>query len=447
MISDRILGLEKISKLFVKFAVPGVFGMLAMGIYTIINGIFLGRYSGSEALASVNLVYPLLSVLSGICIVVSVGTQSVVGIKLGEKKYSEAQDCFKSSFFLIISVSIIALIFLILFSKGIGRLLGATDELINTVVVYIKYCALAMPFFETMFFFDYATRLIGKPLYATVTTMITIVINIVLEYLLVAQYGMGVTGVGIAVGISYIIGFVIFLFPMLNRKNTINLFAGKFNKAYLPMVIKNGFPEGVSAFATAVTTFTLNFLFLKYSGNNGVAAFSVVGYIAYVGILIFWGVCDGVRPIISFNFGEKKSSRILALLKISLTSIFIIDLIVFLSLYFKGAWFITFFINENDPLVINLAINGIQIYALAFLTNGINSLITGYYTSIGNAKIATILSLFKGIVFVGVGICILPILFGITGVWLIVPVAEALTLLLSVVLIVNSLKVHTQDAL
>lgn len=430
---ENILGTEKISKLLVKFMIPAIVSMIIAGAQTIIDGMFLGNYVGPNAMASVNIVQPFMQVIIGCSMIISVGSLSFIGRSLGDRNEEEAQNIFKTSFILIIISTIIISILGIFFSERIAFILGADQVLLNGVASYVKIISMFAPLIGLMFLFGFINRVVGRPDLYLKGMILSVICNIILDFLLIKKLGLGVSGAAIATGLAYVVAFFVVIKPMIDKNNIVNVFKGKFDKSVIVPVVYNGSSEGVTAIAIATTAYVFNMAFMQIAGAAGVAAFTTINYIGEFGVLIMFGISDGIGPIISYNHGYKDKDRVKETLNLALKINLIVGAILFLILFVFGKELVSMFAKGNEE-VLKLAIDGSKIYAFSFLICGFNIIKSGYFTSIGDARASIVIAASRGIVFIILGIIILPNLIGISGVWLTIPFAEIVTIIISIYL-------------
>lgn len=423
------LGTEKLSSLFIKFTIPSIIGMTFVGIQGIIDGLFVGNIIGDNALASVNLAQPYLQILMAVALIISIGAQSIIGITLGKGERKEAQNIFRTALILLCVLSILITILSMGYSEQIARLLGANDILLEATSTYIRTISFFSLFLTLMFLTECLVRTIGKPNVSLISMVVSVVLNIVLDYILIKELNMGVQGAALATGISYSLALLINVIPFFNKKEVINVYSGSFEKnAILPMMY-NGSSEGVSSVSTAFSMFLFNTALMKLAGANGIAAFSIINYIAQVGYMILFGIADGIRPIISYNYGAKKFHRVNTLMIASIVVNTVIGGIIFAVMSLFSEPLIHIFLKDGKD-VLDIAADGAKIYGIAFLFNGINILLSSYFTAIDNALYSILIAASRGIIFILIGICTLPYFFGIHGIWAIIVFAEVITLLL-----------------
>lgn len=433
---QKILGTEKLSKLFIKFTIPSITGMIFVGIQGIIDGLFVGNVLGGNALASVNLVQPYMQIIMAAALIISVGAQSIIGINLGKGESEKAQNIFRTASILLILISILVTILGVFFSEKIALILGANEVLLEGSSTYIQIISYFTAFIAVMFLFEMVVRVIGKPNISLVSMIISVVLNIVLDYLLINKFNLGIKGAALATGISYTMAFLINMIPFVSKKTIINLYKGKFDKSVLFQMIYNGSSEGVSSISNAISMFLFNTALMKIAGENGIAAFSIINYIAQVGYMVLFGISDGIRPIISYNFGAENENRVNKTLKISIIVNIIIGAIIFIVMSTFSKQLIEIFLKDGK-YVVEIASTGAKIYGIAFLFNGTNILISSYFTAIDDPKNSIIVAMSRGIVFILIGIVILPYIFGINGIWMTIVFADIITILLCYRLLKN----------
>ncbi len=432
--NDNILGTEKISKLFIKFSIPAIISMVIAGAQTIIDGIFVGNFVGQNALASVNIVQPFIHVIIGFSMIISIGSLSFMGRSLGEGKKEEAQNIFKTATIVLAIVSLVVLLFGSLLSVNIAALLGANEVLLEGVSIYTRTISIFAPLMSLMFLFGFTNRVVGKPELYLRGMILSIIVNISLDFILIKQLSFGIRGAAFATGIAYVSAFFIVVYPMLSKKNIVNIFSGKFDKSVIIPILYNGSSEGVISIATATTAYLFNITFMKIAGESGVAAFTTINYISQFGILIMFGISDGIGPILSYNYGYKKHDRLNDTLKLASKVNLVVGVILFFILFVFGKQLVSLFASGNEE-VLNLAVRGSRIYAFAFLLCGFNIINSGSFTAIGDARASIIISASRGIVFIILGINILPMIIGMNGVWLTVPFAECMTFIIGMYLV------------
>ena len=195
-------------------------------------------------------------------------------------------------------------------------------------------------------------------------------------------------------------------------------------------IIYNGSSEGLAEVSIAITMFLFNRTLMEFAGTDGVAAFTLINYILFVGVNIMFGVANGVIPIISYNFGADRINRVWRVAQLATKSNLVVGVVLILVLWILGRQIIGIFISPSEIHVTELAVSGIRIVSLAFLFNGFNLFTSSFFTAVDNAFLSLLVGAMRGLIFLAIGIFTLPHLWGVTGIWLTVPIAETITILI-----------------
>jgi putative MATE family efflux protein len=389
-------------------------------------------------------VQPFMQVIIGSSMIISVGSLSFIGRSLGQDKKEEAQNIFRTAVICTVIVTTCILLAGRLFNREIAVLLGSNEVLLESVSIYVKTIAVFAPLMSLMFLFGFIDRVLGNPELYLRGMILSVIVNITLNFVFIKELGLGIRGAAYATGIAYIASFLVVMCPMLNKMNVVNIFNGKFDKSVIAPIIYNGSSEAIIAIAIGTTAYLFNMTFMNIAGEIGVAAFTTINYISEFGTIIMFGISDGIGPILSYNYGYKKYDRVNDTLKLASKINLIIGIILFLTLFLFGKQLVSLFANGNEN-VLNLAVKGSKLYAFGFLICGFNIINSGYFTAMGNAKASVIISASRGIVFIFLGINVLPMIIGMNGVWLTVPFAELITFIIGRYLVkrTNSLILKT----
>ncbi len=441
-VEQRDFASASITKLIIKFGLPGALGMLLAGVQTIIDGMFIGRFVGSDALAAVNIVMPTYSAIIAVCVVVGVGALTVMGMSQGAGDQQRANNALRTSFVFLLLSTIVATLLFTLFAKPISLAMGADDTIVTYCSDYLQTLSLFMPAIAVTFMGDYYLRAVGKPIHGLVLIATTVGLNIVLDYILIAQLGMGVFGAALATGSSFAVTAIAALYFMLKPKSGITLRKGAFRWRLLGRMAYNGSSEGVSEISAGVTQLIFNIAMMKYVGSAGVAAFATVNYILITSILIFVGVSNGLVPVISYCYGACNFRRMIAVVRANIAVNSLIGVIAFVVLFFGAQTLIAPFFTAEDSAAVAIATAGAKIVAFATLFSGVNIAISSLFTAIGDAKRSVVVSALRGVVLISLGVYTLPLLFGIDGVWLSIPFAELTTAIIASAILYKRLKIR-----
>lgn len=431
MTAEQLLSTAKVGPLIARYALPGAVGLVFFSLQSIIDGIIVGNYIGADALASVSLVMPSYTLLTAMSLIIGIGSQAQMGISMGQGDYTKAKTALKTGVLSILAFAVLYAVFINTFPRQVAGFLGAEGVLLDYSVQYING---VMPFIVAnalFYFFDYALKALGHPRFAMGVMVSSVLVNACLSILFVTKFDMGTFGVGLATGITVLAGCLLsgsVLLRQIGNNSKLRKARGHFSWRQLGRIFYNGSSEGVSEIAMGITLFLFNLTLLKYAGKEGVAAFSVINYVIFIGTSIFLGISDGTVPVVSFNYGAGLYSRIRQAIKVVVRANVVIGILFLILLWIGGGSIISLFLDKDSHHILELASNGSKIMAFAFLINGFNIFCASFFTAIDNAKLSLVIASLRGIVFIVLGITILPQLFGVTGIWMTIPVAELLTM-------------------
>ena len=425
---------ERLPRLFLLFVLPAVISMVISGTQSMIDGIFLGRFAGVNAMASVNIAGPYMQIITGCTMVICIGTFSYLGRTLGENTNPQkAKDIFRTAVVSLAACTLILMAAGLFLSRPLALLLGANEVLLDETALYIRTVAVFIPAICFMMHFGFTARLLEKPHLYLIATLCCVSCNVIMDYLAVKVLGLGVVGAAAATGLSYLSGLLVVVRPFLSRKSIVNLFEGTFHWDILRSSAFNGSSEGITSISAALTMYLFNTAFMGFAGESGVAAFTVINYAGNFVVLVMFGVSDGISTLVSYNYGAKLLLRVKKTLRAALMINFCIGLLIFTVLHLFSRQMVGIFVSDNE-FVTAMAVQGAALYSFCFLMNGFNIVQSGYYTSMGDALASVIISASRGIVFISTGIFLLPQFLGINGVWLTPPFAELMTVLVCLII-------------
>lgn len=418
----------------IKFTMPTIIMMVFFSLYTIIDGIFISRFVGADALSSVNIVYPVISLLIAIAVMFATGGSAIVAKAMGEKKLKEAREKFTLITVCVVLFGVIIGILCILFIKPVIMLLGSTEELYNNCYYYLFIMVIFTPFMILKMYFDYFFVTAGKARLGLVTSVLGGVINIVLDYVFIVIFKMGVSGAAFATSIGYAVPSIIGIIYFFDKKNLLHFVRFKSDFNTIKNSCANGSSEMVTQLSAAVTTFVYNIVMIKLLGADGVASITIILYVNFLLIAVYLGFTSGVAPWISYNFGSKNEKQLKKIIKYSYIYILLFSLLSFMISRVTSQLLIGAFAVKGTG-VYNISLNGFNIFSFSFLISGFNIFTIGMFTAFSNGKISAIMSLMRTLVLFLVGISIFPSILGVNGVWIVVPFSEVLTLVLGIVFV------------
>jgi putative MATE family efflux protein len=435
---EKIFGQKWTFTKFSKFVFPSILTLIFIALYGMVDGIFISRYVGKEALAGLNMVLPVVSTSLALALMLSAGTNTIIAIKLGEKKEKEARELFTYSIFLTIITGFIMAVLTILFIDQILGLLGVNEKLYEYSKTYIMIYAIFFPIYVPKIFFEYATRTDGNAEYSLFLCVIGGVINIILDYLFIGVYGWGIAGAawGTVLGLlfAFIAGFLYFLKPKI-----LKLSKFKFNFKFIIESIYIGASNFVNQFSISIATLLFNNIALKYYGELGVAAISIIMYINFMVFSVMIGMSTGMQPVISYNFGSKNYDNIKRVINFAMIIGFTFAIISFLFTYFYNSLIINLF-SKDDPALKNLVEHGFKFISFAYLFSGFNIINASTYAALKESLKSIIISINRSLVFIVMGLIIMTNLFEADGLWLTTAFAEFITFITSLLFMIKDVQ-------
>lgn len=425
-----------------RFVAPTVVMLVFMSLYQMVDAVFVSKFVGENALSALNIVYPFPSIVIAVSIMLATGGSAIIARNMGEGKEKEAKENF--SFIVLVGAVIGVAIATagILFIEPLIYMLGATPSLYDYCYEYLFILVLSVPLsvFQMLFQSFFVTA--GKPHLGLTLTVLGGVSNIVLDYVFIVLCGFGVSGAALATSIGYSIpGLFGLIYFAVSRKGTLYFVKPVFRWGVLFKCCINGSSEMVNNLAVAVTTFLFNVLMLKYEGEAGVAAITIVLYAQFLMTSAFMGFSSGIAPVVSFNYGSGNVRQLKKIFKISVWVIAVVSAAVFVIAETCSDVVIMVFTPAGSE-VFGLTKYGFAIFSFSFLCTGMNIFASALFTAFSNGKISAILSFLRTFVFLTACLLFLPLFWGVDGIWLAVPVAEVMALFVSVYYLVRFKKVY-----
>lgn len=420
----------------IKLTFPTVIMMIFFSLYTIIDGIFVSNFVGANALSSLNIVMPIIWLFSGISVMFATGGSAIVAKYMGENNIKDAKETFSLLIINVLVIGTIIAIISFIFINDIIRILGGTDLLFQDCYSYLVVMLLFSPFLILKMYFDYFLVTAGVPMLALIGSVIGGCLNIIMDYIFIVEFNMGISGAAFATGIGYVVPSLIGIFYFCKKKNLLHFVKPKLDLILIKDSCINGSSEMVTQLSSAVTTFLFNIVMIKYLGEDGVAAITIVLYAQLLLNSAYIGFTSGVAPRISYSYGSRDEVQLKKIVKYSYITISIFAVLSFVISNVISETLIAAF-SAKGSSIFNITLEGFIIFSLGFLVSGLNIFTSGMFTAYSNGKVSAMLSFMRTLVLFVIGIIILPYIFGVNGVWLVVPFAEFITSILGIIYILK----------
>lgn len=425
---------DKISSIFFQYSIPSVLGMLAISSASIIDGLFVGNFVGASGLAAINISMPIFSLLFGLSLMLAVGSSVVSGKLMGEGDTKSASIIFTKTVIFITFFSLLLCSVLLLNIETILQLFGADTDLTNIAIKYLSIMLFFMPFLMIGIVLDYFVKVDGRPNLAFFALLLSAVINIILDWFLIVYLSKGIFGAALATGVSQLVLIIIFLPHFFSKKATLKFVKPIGNYIHIIKAASNGASEFVNEMSIGITILIFNYIMIKTFGIEGIAAFTIINYILWVGIMISFGVSDSLQPIISTNYGAKKPQRIEDFLKFAVTSVSVVGIVMISLMMLIPNQLATLFIGDSSNETKKIVLEFTALVWPVFLFNGLNLTISAYFTAVHKPLPSALIAVSRSLVLPVFFIFTLPYIFNSKGIFLALPAAEFFTFILTIIL-------------
>jgi len=417
---------------FFKYIIPSILGLLAISSASIVDGYFVGNYVGSIGLASVNITYPIFSLVFGVGLMFAAGSSVIVSKLLGEKKNDEALDVFSKTIISVVLFSIISCGLIYLNIDNILDLLNIKDEFRENSYTYLSIMIIFLPFVMVGIVVDYFVRADENPNLSFLAFFLSAIINIILDYLFIVEFEYGLEGAAYATGISYA-SMIFILLPHFFTKNAkLKLIKPRGSFRVIFHALKNGISEFINESSAAITVMVFNFMMIKYLGSNGVAAYTIISYFIMMSIIISFAISSGLQPVIAKHYGAQEFIRIKTFVKLSLVTILICSSMLVLLVIFNPIALANIFLNDQSLQTKDITVEFLSYTWVAFLFIGVNIFITSYLTAINQPFASAVISISRSLILPIFFVAIFSYFFGIIGVYLALPFSEIITFIVAI---------------
>ena len=417
-------------KNILKFAVPTIAMTVFMSFYTMVDGLFVSNLIGTDALSAINLTAPIIQLVTAISTMLATGGSAVIMKKMGEQKCEEAREDFTCLILVNVIVGIVmcALGYLMVERIFAGMNLsvaveGYCEEYLSRYLLFVVPILLMNNFTLYMIASEKATL-------SLICSVTGGVLNMVLDYVFIAGLHMGISGAAIATGLGYSVTAVVGLFVFSRKKSLLHFKKPVFRLKVLANAATNGCSEMATALVTGIITMMFNWTMLRYVGEDGVAAVTIIMYVLMFASSLYTGYSYGVAPMLSYYYGEENHEKLHKLVSVSLQVISCISFLTVAASFLLTRPLVSVFARPDNP-VYELAVAGNRICTIALLFIGFNIFASGMFTALSNGVVSAVLAFSRSFVFMLITMIVLPMFFGVNGIWLATPAAELMALALS----------------
>ena len=422
---------DSVKKLFYKFAIPASLGMLVNALYIVADGVFISRGIGSAGIAAVNIGYPIINLTAALSLMFGAGSATLISLNSKNQPYKNTIFTYTIILNLFFYMLICAIVFL--FPDKIMEYLGATDDLLSMVKKYMYPCLVATFFLMIAISLNAIVRNDNAPRRAMNSLFIGAIANIVLDYIFIFIFKMGIEGGAYATVIGQVLSAIYLIMHFPKSEFRLSFDMKKIEWNLMSKICSLGFSFFILEFAVMIITITLNKTLSSKEGEIGIAAYGIISYSFVLYRLLFTGLAQGIQPLVSYNFGRHNYKKVLDIFKYSHKFSFVATAIALIIVKVFGVDIVKMFTSETR--LYEYTAKGLFLYSSAIIFVGANFMNISYLQAMDKALLANTIAILRGIVFMSIGILILPRLFGLTGIWLTLPFADVMTFLTTLIII------------
>lgn len=427
------------------FTLPSVVMMIFTSIYSVVDGFFISNFVGKTEFAAINLIMPFTQILGCIGFMFGSGGSALVSKTLGEGDRKRASRIFSLLVYIALALGALLSVLGIIFLPLIAKLMGASDAMLPFCVTYGRILLSTLPAFMMQNMFQSFLVTAEKPTLGLFVTVAAGLTNMCLDALFIVVFKWGIVGAAVATSIAQIVGGVI-PFVYFARKNTslLKLCKTSFDKKAVFDACTNGSSELVSNISMSVVSILYNFKLMELAGEDGVAAYGAVMYVSFIFIAVFLGYSVGVAPVIGFHYGAGNKGELRGLLRRSLIMVGIAAVALAAISFGLSETLARFFLGaktvDQNPKLLGMTIDAFEFFALSTLFSGFSIFGSAFFTALGNGGVSAAISFLRTMLFQIAAVLILPIIFGLDGIWYSFLASELFAMLVTVAFLVGMRK-------
>lgn len=418
------LGTKPVGKLLMQYAIPAIIAMTASSLYNMVDSIFIGQGVGAMAISGLAITFPFMNLSAAFGAAIGLGASTLMSVKLGQKDYRTAENILGNTITLNIIIGVTFGVVCLMFLDPILRFFGASDQTIVYARDYMEIILLGNAITHLYFGMNSALRSASKPRHAMYATMFTVVLNTILDPLFIWTFGLGIRGAAYATVLSQLVALIWQFWIFSNPKELIRLKRGIYSLR--GDLVKNIIGIGISPFSMNVcacmVVIFINNQLVRFGGDMSVGAYGIANRIVFIFLMFVMGINQGMQPIAGYNYGAQKLDRMMQVVKLSIIAATVIMILGWFLAMFAPRQCVSLF--TTDQHLIDTTVHGMRIMMVMLPIVGYQMVITNFFQCIGKVKISIFLSLSRQLLFLLPALALLPIWFGLDGVWLAQPVSD-----------------------
>ena len=439
----KALGTESIGKLIARYSIPSIIAMVVNAIYNVVDRIFIGKFVGEAALASLTIAFPVMMITFAFAALIGAGGAALMSIKLGEKDERGASHVFGNTLGTGFFVILLTVSTLLINLQSILTIFGANSEVLGLAEAYMKIILIGAIVQTGSFILTNTVRTEGNPMLPMKSMIISALVNIVLDYIFIARFEWGVEGAALATVIGQSAGLVMLLGFYIRKQSHLKLRLKDFvpDPQVVGPIATIGFATFIGTVGNSVSMTFMNRALSQYGGTAAITSMGAINSLFTICIMPMIGIQQGLQPIMGYNYGAGNNKRVYKTLGMGTGVAIAFSTVVFLVLQLFPETCISLFIDSSSP-TIPTAVTGLRYFVLLLPFICVNLIGTAFFQSTNRGKTALWLSMLRQFFFLIPLLLILPRFFALTGVWAAAPLADGLSILITLIVVLADFKRH-----
>lgn len=422
-------------KRLLRFTFPSMVMMVFTSLYSVVDGFFVSNFVGKTPFAAVNFIMPVLMILGSVGFMFGAGGSALVSKTMGEGEPDKARSLFSLFVYSTAVCGVILAVISFIMIRPLVAFMGAEGEMLDNCVLYGRILLLSLPFFMLQLEFQSFFITAERPQMGLVVTVVCGLANMVLDALFMAVFSWGLVGAAAATAVSQMFGGLLPILYFCRAKTCVLwLSKTKINGRALLKACTNGSSELMSNISMSIVSILYNFQLMRYAGENGIAAYGVLMYVNMIFLAVFIGYSTGVAPVVGCHYGAGNHSELKGLLKKSYVVIGIFAVAMFGLAELLAETLAGIFVGYDEELM-EMTERAFMIYSVSFLFSGIAIYGSSFFTALNDGLISALISFLRSLLFQVAAVIILPLVFGIDGIWYSVVAAELVAAVMTILFI------------
>ena len=434
------LGTEPVKKLLRAYAMPSIIAMTASSLYNMVDSIFIGHGVGELALSGLAVTFPLMNLAAAFGSLVGVGASTLISVKLGQKDYKTAQQVLGNVFVLNLIIGVCFTTLSLAFLEPILRFFGASENTLPYAKDYMTIILLGNVITHIYLGLNAVLRSSGHPRLSMYATITTVLLNAILDPIFIFVFDWGIKGAAIATILAQIIALAWQCKLFANPNELLHFHKGIFRLK--KRIVMDSFSIGMAPFlmnlASCFIVILINNGLGKYGGDLAIGAYGIVNRVVFLFIMVVMGLNQGMQSIAGYNYGAQQMQRVMEVLKVTILYATMVMTLGFVVGEFMPEWVARVFTSEKE--LIRLAADGMRVIMFVFPVIGFQMVVSNFFQSIGMARQSIFLSLTRQVLFLIPLLIILPRYWGMTGVWISMPISDFIASVVAAGMLLHKMK-------